>query len=130
MRRVLVLLLWSALLGFVLSACGGAAASVQTGVVGPEKVKAAIEDGAVVLDVRTPDEFATGHLADAVNIDVSAEDFEAKVSELDKSETYVLYCHSGNRSTDAAERMAELGFDNLVNGGGLAALADAGLELG
>jgi phage shock protein E len=73
----------------------------------------------VVIDVRTPAEFAEGHLAGAVNIDVQGADFDARVSELPTDGDYVVYCRTGNRSAAAIARMEGLGFENLVNAGGL-----------
>ncbi|MEI4271184.1 rhodanese-like domain-containing protein [Klenkia sp. LSe6-5] len=79
-----------------------------------------------VVDVRTPEEYAEGHLAGAVNVDVSAEDFAARISELDPAGTYVVYCRSGARSAAAADRMVELGFTDVRDAGALADLLDAG----
>lgn len=74
---------------------------------------------AVLLDVRTPEEFAAGNIEGAMNIDFKASDFEQKIAELDKSKTYFVYCLSGIRSGKAADRMSELGFTSLytLNGG-------------
>ena len=69
----------------------------------------------VVLDVRTPEEFAAGHLAGALNIDYKAADFRNRVAQLDKTKEYVVYCRSGRRSMEAAKIMAELGFPKLYN---------------
>lgn len=77
----------------------------------------ALDAGTVVIDVRTPAEFASGHLEGAVNIDVQSPDFEALVSELDPAGTYYVYCRSGNRSGQAIDRMTALGFTDLTNGG-------------
>lgn len=74
-------------------------------------------EGTVIIDVRTPQEFASGHLQGAVNIDVQAADFEARISELDPEASYFVYCRSGNRSGQAIDRMRALGFDDLSNGG-------------
>ncbi len=52
----------------------------------------------VVLDVRTPSEFAAGHIAGAVDIDLSAVTFTGEVAKLDPKTPYFVYCHSGNRS--------------------------------
>ncbi len=71
--------------------------------------------GFVILDVRTPQEFTGGHLGDAVNIDLRAEDFREKVNELDKSKTYLVYCKSGARSRSASDIMEELGFEEGYN---------------
>lgn len=81
--------------------------------------------GATVIDVRTPAEFAEGHLEGAVNIDVSAPGFDAAVGELDPAGSYVVYCRSGNRSAAAAARMADLGFGDVTDVGGLQEAADA-----
>jgi phage shock protein E len=75
-----------------------------------------------VLDVRTPGEFATGHLANAHNIDVEASTFASEIAKLDKHATYAVYCHSGRRSGIATSQMQKAGFDHIYNlNGGLAA---------
>jgi len=73
----------------------------------------------VLLDVRTPEEFAGGNIDGAINIDFKGPDFEQKIGELDKTKTYLVYCLSGIRSKKAADRMSELGFESLyvLNGG-------------
>lgn len=70
-----------------------------------------------LIDVRTPGEFASGHLEGASNIDVQSSDFTAQVSQLPKDAPYVVYCRSGNRSADAIAQMQDLGFTNLLDGG-------------
>ncbi|GAA4007268.1 hypothetical protein GCM10022408_18970 [Hymenobacter fastidiosus] len=82
----------------------------------------------VVLDVRTPAEYATGHLRQAQNLDFKAADFPAKVAALDPAKTYVLYCASGNRSGQAAALMQEKGFPKVVNGGAFKDLKAAGVK--
>lgn len=81
---------------------------------------AAVAEGAVLLDVRTPEEFAGGHLDGAINIDVQAPDFDARVAALDPNATYLVYCRSGNRSGQAVSRMSAAGFTNLSNIGSVA----------
>ncbi len=127
-RRSLFVLLVTAL-ALALASCGGTATKVDTGIAAPDDVAAQIADGAMVIDVRTPAEFATGHVADAVNIDLSSQDFESRLDALDKNAAYVVYCQSGNRSTQAVEQMVDMGFDGVVNGGGIGALAGAGVEI-
>lgn len=78
-----------------------------------------------VLDVRTPQEYAAGHLAEARNVAL-ADDFAKTVASLPRTGTYVLYCASGNRSAKAASIMAGLGFTDVVDAGGLNDLAAAG----
>ena len=68
-----------------------------------------------ILDVRTAKEFADGHVAGAVNIDVNQADFAQKIDELDRSKTYIVYCRSGRRSRKAVGIMAAKGFKNLYN---------------
>jgi rhodanese-related sulfurtransferase len=86
--------------------------------------------GTVVLDVRTPAEFAEGHLPGAVNIDVSAADFASRVAALDKSAPYAVYCRSGNRSAAALEVMKGQGFTGAYHlGGGITAWKSAGGEV-
>ena len=68
-----------------------------------------------ILDVRTAKEFADGHVAGAVNIDVNQADFAQKIDELDRSKTYIVYCRSGRRSSKAVGIMATKGFKNLYN---------------
>jgi rhodanese-related sulfurtransferase len=96
--------------------------------VAPDRALEVMEEapaGLVVLDVRTRDEFAEGHLADAVNVDFYAADFEDRLAQLDPTRPYVLYCRSGNRSGATAEMMTELGFEEVyeVDGGILAWVA-------
>ena len=68
-----------------------------------------------LLDVRTAEEFAEGHLESAINIDVHALDFTKRVSEkLDKSRPIYLYCRSGKRSMAAAKTLAQEGY-TIVN---------------
>lgn len=68
-----------------------------------------------ILDVRTAKEFADGHVAGAVNIDVNQTDFAQKIDQLDRSKTYIVYCRSGRRSSKAVSIMASKGFKNLYN---------------
>lgn len=71
--------------------------------------------GVVTIDVRTPAEFAAGHIPGAVNIDVEGGLFDAQIAELDPATTYAVYCHSGRRSGIAVRRMGDAGFTSLVN---------------
>lgn len=75
---------------------------------------------AVIIDVRTPEEYATGHLDGAVNIDVQSADFGTLVSQLPTDGEYFVYCRSGNRSGQAIEQMKASGFTDLTNGGSVA----------
>lgn len=76
-----------------------------------------IEQGAMVIDVRTPEEFSAGHLDQAVNYPLS--ELDKHIAALDKSQPIVLYCRSGNRSGQALAYMESKGFTALHNAGGL-----------
>lgn len=76
-----------------------------------------LEQGTIVIDVRTPEEFASGHLEGALNIDVQSPDFMAQVSQLDPNADYFIYCRSGNRSGQAMSQMSTMGFTSMINGG-------------
>lgn len=64
----------------------------------------------VVLDVRTPDEFELGHVKGAQNIDIYQQDFYVKLSKLDKTKTYLVYCRTNRRSGNAVNFMIQNGF--------------------
>ena len=61
--------------------------------------------GVTVLDVRTPEEFAEGHIKGAVNADVNGDDFEKKVAALDQTKPVLIHCQAGGRSSRAIEEM-------------------------
>ncbi len=67
----------------------------------------------VIVDVRTPGEYAKGHLVNARNINVNADDFETEIAKLDKTEPVYVYCLSGGRSASAAETMRNKGFKQV-----------------
>ena len=69
----------------------------------------------VIVDVRTPEEFAEGHIAGAVNLDVQAKDFEKKLRALDRKKNYLVYCRTGNRSRKATVAMEALGFRSIFH---------------
>ena len=74
------------------------------------------QENVVLIDVRTPAEIASGYIPEAdLFIDIKDSDFEQKMSELDTSKTYVMYCRSGARSGRAANLMVEKGFVNVYN---------------
>jgi rhodanese-related sulfurtransferase len=84
-------------------------------------------EGVVVLDVRTPEEYATGHIAGAVNVDVSAETFLSQAGALDPAASYGVYCRSGNRSQAAIDILTGAGFSHLLGlDGGITAWEAAG----
>lgn len=73
----------------------------------------------VILDVRTPEEVAEGHLAGAKNIDIQDELFQQNIEQLNKNKTYLLYCRSGKRTAVAGAKMKASGFKKvyMMDGG-------------
>ncbi|GEM52959.1 hypothetical protein EB1_27490 [Empedobacter brevis NBRC 14943 = ATCC 43319] len=69
----------------------------------------------ILLDVRTPEEFAEGHVPGAINIDVKNSSFEKEIQKLDPKKNYYIYCKSGVRAKLATEKMQEKGFKNAKN---------------
>jgi len=73
------------------------------------------QPGTIVLDVRTPAEFAEGHLPQAKNVDFESADFATQIAGLDKNAAYAVYCRSGNRSGSALEQMSAAGFTHAYD---------------
>jgi len=69
----------------------------------------------VIIDVRTPEEFADGHVVNAINIDFRSESFRNEIDNLDKNKTYLIYCRSGRRSAEALSIMKELNFTKIYH---------------
>lgn len=97
-----------------------------TGVAAAEQAK---KDGAVVLDVRSPEEFSAARVEGAQNLNFESADFAAQVAELDKGQTYVVYCRSGRRSALAAAQMSAAGL-TVLDAGSLQNMLDAGYPQG
>jgi len=69
----------------------------------------------IIIDVRTPQEFAQGHIEGAININLYDSNFEQQISQLDKNKTYLLYCRSGHRSGIAKQIFARAGFEKVYD---------------
>lgn len=89
------------------------------------------DPGLVVLDIRTPEEVATGTLPGAIQfIDFYSPTFQAQIAELDRDTTYLVYCRSGNRTQEATRIMSDLGFSDVYQlDGGILEWVDSGLPL-
>lgn len=94
---------------------------------GGDQAKAwnAIHSGALLLDVRTPEEFASGHLQGAINIPY--DQISSRIEEVgsDKKRSIVVYCRSGKRSAAAMDTLNGLGYTGVINGGGYEAMKSA-----
>jgi rhodanese-related sulfurtransferase len=84
---------------------------------------------AAVIDVRTADEFATGHLDGALNFDIQGSEFSSQIDTLDKAANYVIYCRSGNRAGQAVSYMQENGFTGTLTNAGSVADASAATSI-
>ncbi|TDT16140.1 rhodanese-related sulfurtransferase [Ilumatobacter fluminis] len=104
---------------------------VPFGLVDPATAASLAQDDTItVIDVRTPEEYAEGHIEGATLFDFYEPTFADQLAELDRNGTYLLYCRSGNRSGQAASIMSELGFDQVYDAqGGVIAYEAAGLPL-
>jgi rhodanese-related sulfurtransferase len=111
----------------MLVSCGDDSSSSASGApaAGRASAEAALEQGAIPIDVRTPEEYDGGHVEDAQLIDIQSSGFDAAIGELDPDATYVVYCRSGNRSAAAADRMEAVGL-TVLDGGALGDMTAAG----
>lgn len=120
-------------LSMLMTACSSGSDTATIELVSPERAADVIgEDpaGLVVLDIRTPEEFAEVRIADAINVDFYAPDFADQLDVLDKSDPYVMYCRTGNRSSEAIETMRELGFEEVYEiDGGIVNWYDSGYPI-
>ena len=113
---VVMLLAMSLLLG----ACGGmTATSVEATLIGPQDYKAQFDPGTdhALIDVRTPQEYAGGHIPGSVNIPV--ESLASRLDEVPHDKPVVVYCRSGNRSATAADILVENGYKSVFDLGGI-----------
>ncbi|WP_294208329.1 rhodanese-like domain-containing protein, partial [uncultured Solobacterium sp.] len=119
MKKILILALSLFLAGCMVTKMSETSGSYKT--ISSKEAQQMIEDNkdALILDVRTAAEYESGHIPNAVNL--SNEDIQAgKVDSLkDKSQLIMVYCRSGNRSRQAAQKLAELGYTNVVDFGGI-----------
>ncbi len=87
----------------------------------------------IVLDVRTPEEYAIGHIEGALNINIAEADFSKRVSKLDRDKTYIIHCSANvknGRSAKSLEIMSSFGFDKLLNmEGGIIAWEQSGYPI-
>ncbi len=110
----------------LVSACGeDESSSSGAPSAGQEAAAAALDQEAVVIDVRTPEEYDAGHIEGAQLLDIQSADFATGMAELDADQTYVVYCRSGNRSAAAAEQMQAAGL-TVLDGGGMGDMVAAG----
>lgn len=120
MRRTVIASLSAVTLLFGLAACTTGPSAAENA-----EPTVPVSDNTVVLDVRTPEEHAQGHLEGSVLLDLNGGDFQEALPTLDPEAEYVVYCRSGNRSGQAISLMEQAGFENLTNLGSLEEAAAA-----
>ena len=104
--------------------------AVVTDMSAPQFKERMDDDNVVVLDVRTNPEYQKGYIPGAMLIDFMGDDFADQVSKLDKSKTYLVYCHSGGRSSEASDKMVQMGFQHVYNlEGGISGWQRQGFEV-
>ncbi len=133
MRKIVTIVLLLTSIGY-LGACqnsdGGAAEKGGTLTADQYEKKLAETPGAQLVDVRTAGEYAEGHLANAVNMNVNREDYKEQFATLDKERPVFVYCLSGGRSADAVKIMRKMGFKEVYNlQGGILKWESAGKPL-
>lgn len=118
-------------LGFLFASCNGQTNTKYESIAAvsfAEKIKSTSQ--AAIIDVRSPEEFTSQHIDNAVNIDWNGADFEEKIGKYDKSKPIFVYCMSGGRSKKAAYKLAELGFSKIYElDGGIMKWNAAGLSV-
>jgi thioredoxin len=109
-------ILFLLLISFLFLSCQGQQTkTVQTVDVKTFSEKLKATENPQLLDVRTPEEFGSEHIENAVNVNWNGDDFVAKAENYDKSKPVFVYCKVGGRSSQAASKLAELGFKEIYN---------------
>lgn len=108
----------------------GAAGCAATAAADAGAPSVVVAEDTIVLDVRTPGEYAEGHLEGAELLDLNSGEFAAALPSLDPEAEYVVYCRSGNRSGQAVAMMEQAGFANVTDLGAVGnAAAATGLPI-
>ncbi|MCP4882432.1 MAG: rhodanese-like domain-containing protein [Flavobacteriales bacterium] len=89
-----------------------------------------VSDQILLIDVRTPGEFASGHIENSINIDYKSDDFKDLIGELDKNQEVYVYCKVGGRSGRSAKILEDMGFEKIYDlDGGINAWEKEGLKM-
>ena len=100
---------------FLLISCGNTNSQVIENIQALQFKKIINKQDGIIIDVRTPQEFHSGHIKEATNIDFYADDFTDKLKIVRKDVPIYVYCRSGGRSSSAASKMEKLGFTKVYN---------------
>ena len=120
MKRIFIAVSVALMLFPLLIGCNGNTKNAYEQI-SPAEAKALMdsEDGYIILDVRTPKEFAAGHIAGAILIPDYEIREKAESILTDKDQLILVYCRSGRRSKNAANELATLGYTNIKEFGGI-----------
>ena len=118
MKKILPVLL---ILLLLLSSCSPSDDNLGYKQISMEEAKNIMDEekGYIIVDVRTPDEFADKHIPNAINIPNETIGTEEIAGLPDKEQKILVYCRSGNRSKQAAEKLVKIGYTNVVEIGGI-----------
>ncbi|WP_264521678.1 rhodanese-like domain-containing protein [Flavobacterium sp. N1994] len=109
-------LLYLVVLPFLFLSCQGQSSkAIQTIDVKTFAEKLKATENPQLLDVRTPEEYSSEHIGNAVNVNWNGNDFVTKANQYDKTKPIFVYCKVGGRSAQAASKLAELGFKEIYN---------------
>jgi thioredoxin 1 len=128
MKRLIIGL--SSILILFIYACSTGHAQSNPNLLPPTEFKKKVEvtEKAIILDVRTPEEYQDGHLANAVNMNWNDDAFDKQIKTLDKNSPVFVYCYGGGRSSSAAKELRKQGFTNVYDlKGGMEAWRETGL---
>lgn len=119
MKHIMLLAILSSAL--LLTGCIGGQAKAAYRRVSAEEAQQIMknESGYRIVDVRTPEEYASGHIPNAICIPNESIGKEPPAELSDKKQLLLIYCRSGRRSKEAANKLVELGYENVVDFGGI-----------
>ncbi|MDB5258004.1 MAG: hypothetical protein JWM14_2699 [Chitinophagaceae bacterium] len=122
------ILLFTSALAILLSSCSEKYETLEDLHQTPEQLKQQVQNGqAYLIDVRTPEEYKSSHLKNAVNVNFKSPDFKEQISKLDKTKPVYLYCQKGGRAKKATDSLKAYGFSDSHSVGGLEQLKKQGL---
>ena len=109
---------------FLVSGCSGKESDIKVMNISKEEAVSLIDEGALLVDVRSVTEYEQGHIDDAINIDVQEilnlkDSLNYNNMSISKNKKIIVYCRSGSRSSSAAKKLIELGYTNIYDLGSI-----------